>query len=360
MAQEPFIVCDNLVKIYQVADLESVALQGLDLVVAPGELLGIVGPSGSGKTTLMNILGGIDRPSAGRVWVHGQDLLKMSDAALNRYRRSKVGFVWQQGTRNLIPYLSALENVELPMTLAGQDGGGKRQRAERLLEAVGLAERRHHHLAQMSGGEQQRVAIAVALANDPTLLLADEPTGEVDSATALTIYETFQRLNRERGLTTLIVSHDPGIARHVNRVVAIRDGKTATETVRQSVLNGAPEGGWATADGVGEEEEVFEELAVLDSAGRLQVPKEYLEHFDIKGRARLELTEEGILIRPAPQSVHVQVSGAGIGDLVPGLETRAWHSLRAVSSSLQAVRNRARGYAAGLRRRFRDSRSPGP
>jgi putative ABC transport system ATP-binding protein len=137
MAQEPFIICDNLVKIYQVADLESVALQGLDLVVASGELLGIVGPSGSGKSTLMNILGGIDRPSAGRVWVDGQDLLKMSDAALNRYRRSKVGFVWQQGSRNLVPYLNALENVELPMTLAGQDGGGKRQQAEELLEAVG-------------------------------------------------------------------------------------------------------------------------------------------------------------------------------------------------------------------------------
>ena len=138
MAQEPFIICDNLVKIYQVADLESVALQGLDLVVASGELLGIVGPSGSGKSTLMNILGGIDRPSAGRVWVDRQDLLKMSDAALNRYRRSKVGFVWQQGSRNLVPYLNALENVELPMTLAGQDGGGKRQHAEGLLEAVGL------------------------------------------------------------------------------------------------------------------------------------------------------------------------------------------------------------------------------
>jgi putative ABC transport system ATP-binding protein len=354
----PFIICDNLVKIYQVADLESVALQGLDLVVASGELLGIVGPSGSGKTTLMNILGGIDRPSAGRVWVDGQDLLKMSDAALNRYRRSKVGFVWQQGSRNLVPYLNALENVELPMTLAGQDGGGKRQHAEGLLEAVGLAERRHHHLAQMSGGEQQRVAIAVALANNPILLLADEPTGEVDSATALTIYETFQRLNREYGLTTLIVSHDPGIARHVDRVVAIRDGKTATETVRQSVLNGAPEGALATADGVAEEEEVFEELAVLDSAGRLQVPKEYLEYFDIRGRARLELTEEGILIRPAPQSAHAQAAETGVTDLVPTPGPRGWPGLRAFLSSLQAVRNRAHSYTAGLRNRWRASRSP--
>jgi putative ABC transport system ATP-binding protein len=333
MAQEPFIVCDNLVKIYKVADLEIVALQGLDLVVAPGELMGIVGPSGSGKTTLMNILGGIGRPSAGRVWVDGQDLLKMSDAVLDRYRRSKVGFIWQLSARNLIPYLNALENVELPMTLAGQTGRKKRQHAEELLEVVGLAERRHHHLAQLSGGEQQRVAVAVALANNPTLFLADEPTGEVDSATALTIYETFQRLNREYGLTTLIVSHDPGIARHVERVVAIRDGKMATETVRQSVSSNTHDDELAAEGDIQEEEVVFEELVVLDSAGRLQVPKEYLESFDIKGRARLELTEEGILIRPAPQSAQMQAAGIPVADLVPtaGHET----GLRRLTLSLR-------------------------
>ena len=353
-AVSPLIICDNLVKIYQVAELEAVALQGLDLVVAPGELLGIVGPSGSGKSTLMNILGGIDRPSAGRVWVDGQDLLKMSDAALNRYRRSRVGFVWQQGSRNLVPYLSALENVELPMTLAGQAGRPKRQRAEELLEAVELAERRHHHLAQMSGGEQQRVAIAVALANNPILLLADEPTGEVDSVTALTIYETFQRLNREYGLTTLIVSHDPGIARHVDRVVAIRDGKMATETVRQSVLNHAPEEQLAAQDAVQEqkEEEIFEELVVLDSAGRLQVPKEYLEHLQIKGRARLELTEEGVLIRPVPQSVHAQAVEAPIADLVPAPGTRGGRGLGVLSSALSTLKSQATRRVEGFRRQI--------
>ena len=321
MAQEPFIICDNLVKIYKIADLEVVALQGLDLVVTPGELLGIVGASGSGKSSLMNILGGIDRPSAGRVWVDGYDLLKMSDFALNRYRRSKVGFVWQQGARNLVPYLNALENVELPMTLAGKTGRKKRQHAEELLAAVGLTERHHHYLPQMSGGEQQRVAIAVALANNPSLLLADEPTGEVDSATALTIYKTFQDLNHEYGLTTLIVSHDPGIARHVNRVVAIRDGKTATETVRQSVTTTSPNGESASGDGV-QQEDIFEELVVLDSAGRLQIPKEYLEHFNIKGRAQLELSEEGILIRPAPQSAHTQAAETAVADLAPVPKTR--------------------------------------
>jgi putative ABC transport system ATP-binding protein len=327
MAQEPFIICDNLVKIYKIADLETVALQGLDLVVAPGELMGIVGPSGSGKSTLMNILGGLDRPSAGRVWVDGQDLLKMSDAALNRYRRSRVGFVWQQSSRNLVPYLSALENVELPMTLAGHNGK-KRRHATELLEAVGLAERRNHHLAQLSGGEQQRVAIAVSLANRPALLLADEPTGEVDSATALTIYETFQYLNRDYGLTTLIVSHDPGIARHVDRVVAIRDGKTATETVRQSARTGVPNGE-ADEEDEFHEEDIFEELVVLDSAGRLQVPKEYLEYLDIKGRARLELTEDGVLIRPAPEAVQAQMAETAAAEMVPeagdrGLRGLSW------------------------------------
>jgi putative ABC transport system ATP-binding protein len=327
MAQEPFIICDNLVKIYKIADLETVALQGLDLVIAPGELMGIVGPSGSGKSTLMNILGGLDRPSAGRVWVDGQDLLKMSDAALNRYRRSKVGFVWQQSSRNLVPYLSALENVELPMTLAGHNGR-KRQHATELLEAVGLEERRNFHLAQLSGGEQQRVAIAVSLANTPSLLLADEPTGEVDSTTALTIYETLQRLNREYGLTTLIVSHDPGIARHVDRVVAIRDGKTATETVRQSART-AMSNGEADVEDEFHEEDIFEELVVLDSAGRLQVPKEYLEYLDIKGRARLELTEDGVLIRPAPEAVQAQMAESAAVEMVPeagdrGLRGLSW------------------------------------
>jgi putative ABC transport system ATP-binding protein len=363
-AQEAFIVCDNLVKIYKIADLETVALQGLDLVVAPGELLGIVGPSGSGKSTLMNILGGLDRPSAGRVWVEGQDLLKMSDAALDRYRRSRVGFVWQQSSRNLVPYLSALENVELPMTLAGRNSGTKQEWAEGLLEAVGLVERRHHRLAQLSGGEQQRVAIAVALANNPVLLLADEPTGEVDWATALTIYETIQRLNREYGLTTLIVSHDPGIARHVDRVVVIRDGKTATETVRQSVVNGAPDGEAVAEDGV-QGEEVFEELVVLDSAGRLQVPKEYLEYLNIKGRARLELTEEGILILPAPQAAHAQAAGVFAAELVPEPGVHGWRSHKAFAF-LQTARGRAsayastlRGLASGLRERVRSERGGG-
>jgi putative ABC transport system ATP-binding protein len=322
MAQEAFVICDNLVKIYKIAELEVVALQGLDLVVGPGELLGIVGASGSGKSTLMNVLGGLDRPSAGRAWVDGLDLLKLSNAELNQYRRTRVGFVWQQGARNLIPYLNALENIKLPMTLAGQAGRVAQKRADELLEMVELTERKKHRLSELSGGEQQRVAIAVALANQPRLLLADEPTGELDSATALTIYQMFQKLNHELGLTTLIVSHDPSIARHVNRVVAIRDGKLATETVRarsngRSAYEQAHEGG----------EEIFEELTVLDSAGRLQIPKEFLEHFGIRGRARIELTEEGILILPTTNIDHVQNAETLASELVEAKKTRGLRGL---------------------------------
>jgi ABC-type methionine transport system ATPase subunit len=246
-----------------------------------------------------------------------------------------------------------LENVELPMTLAGRNGGKKRRQAEELLDVVGLAGRREHHLAQMSGGEQQRVAIAVALANSPKLLLADEPTGEVDSATALTIYETFRRLNQEYGLTTLIVSHDPGIARHVDRVVAIRDGKMATETVRQSAVSATSEGELAEGEVPEEEtEEVFEEFVVLDSAGRLQVPQEYLEQLGIKGRVMLELTEEGILILPAPQSAQAQASETFAADLVPEPKERAWRNHKAFRL-VQAAGDRASILASRFRRRGR-------
>jgi ABC-type lipoprotein export system ATPase subunit/bifunctional DNA-binding transcriptional regulator/antitoxin component of YhaV-PrlF toxin-antitoxin module len=295
---EPFILCDGLVKIYKIAGLEQVALRELNLSIERGELMAIVGASGSGKTTLMNILGGLDRPSAGRVLVDGQDLLRMSDSQLNRYRRERVGFVWQQSTRNLIPYLNAIENVMLPMTVAGKTQRS-RHRAADLLNLVGLGGRMHHRLSELSGGEQQRVAIAVGLANHPPLLLADEPTGEVDTTTAALIYDTFRTLRQEIGVTIIIVSHDPGVARQVDRVVAIRDGMLASETVRQAVVR-TPE--WLAEnghDGGGDHHhhETFEELVVLDKNGRLHIPPEYLEEVQIQGRARLEITDGGILIR---------------------------------------------------------------
>jgi ABC-type lipoprotein export system ATPase subunit len=300
MPDQPFINCENLVKIYQVADLEVVALQGLDLTVPAGEMLGIVGASGSGKSTLLNILGGLDRPSAGRVTVDGRDLLKLSETTLDRYRRSQVGFVWQQTSRNLIPYLTARANVELPMTVAGVGLREKRKRSRELLERVGLWQHRRHRLAQLSGGQQQRVAIGVALANQPGLLLADEPTGEVDSATAHALLDLLRELNEAYGLTTIIVTHDPQIARRVDRVVAIRDGKTSTETIRrvsqleQVMVSDSP----ATKEAIEQEEETYHEYIVLDSAGRLQVPREYLEQLGIGDRVTLEMTDEGILLRP--------------------------------------------------------------
>lgn len=293
MSLDDAIVCENLVKIYTVGGLEVQALQGLDLTVKRGELLGVVGASGSGKSTLLNVLGGLDRPTAGRVWVNGQNLAKMNTPALDRYRRNTVGFVWQQGARNLVPYLTAFENVRLPLTLAGRTGRAASSRAGLLLDAVGLGARGPHRLEQLSGGEQQRVAIAIALANQPQVLLADEPTGELDSATAQAIYEAFRRLNRELGLTTLIVSHDAAIARHVDRVVAVRDGKLATETVRRRA-----------AEGETEHHELFQEWVLIDAAGRVPLPKEYLQRYHIRRRAQLELTEHGILIRPAEGDEH--------------------------------------------------------
>jgi len=278
------IMCENLVKIYALDGVEVMALQGLDLRVEQGEMLGIVGASGSGKSTLLNVLGGLDRPSAGRVLVDGRDLLQMSAAELDEYRRTQVGFVWQQTTRNLLPYLNALENVELPMRLSRLPTSERRRRALALLETVGVAHRRSHLPAQLSGGEQQRVAIAVALANQPKILLADEPTGDVDTSTAAEIYAALRRVNQQLGATLLIVSHDPQIGRFTDRVVAIRDGKTSTETARRP----------ADSPHV----DSYEELAVLDSAGRLQLPREYLERLNIGDRVHLELLEEGVLIRP--------------------------------------------------------------
>jgi ABC-type lipoprotein export system ATPase subunit len=287
------IICENLVKIYQVAEIEVVALQGLDLTVAQGEFLAIVGASGSGKSTLLNVLGALDRPSAGRVLVDGRDLLKLPDSELDRYRRHEVGFVWQQTTRNLIPYLSAQANVELPMAVAGMGGREKRAWTRELLEAVGLWEHRQHRPVQLSGGQQQRVAIAVALANKPRLLLADEPTGEVDSATAADILALLRQMNRQYGLTTILVTHDPQVAGAVDRVVTIRDGRTSSEAVRRVADVEAALAGAATP-----QPGAFEEYVVVDAAGRLQVPPDLRQQVGLDSRATVSLSDGTIVIRP--------------------------------------------------------------
>ena len=326
----PLVVCDNLVKIYQIDEIEVVALQGLDLEIGRGEMMAIIGASGSGKSSLLNIIGGLDRPSAGQIAVDGRNLLKAPERELEDYRLRDVGFVWQQSARNLIPYLTAQENVELPMIAAGGGDAQPGERARELLDAVGLLSHSQHRLGQLSGGQQQRVAIAVALANQPQILLADEPTGEVDSVTAQQIWQLFRELNLRYNLTSIIVSHDRDIARVVDRVIGIRDGKISTEMVRQAGGEAVEEGLFEMRE-LGESEaaagdpppavaaeDVFsllEERVVLDSVGRLQMPREYLENRGIGRRAVVQLVEDGILVRPTREgSAAAEDSAAAGGD----------------------------------------------
>ncbi|MCF2942148.1 ABC transporter ATP-binding protein [Paenibacillus tarimensis] len=289
------IDCEGLVKIYKTDDLEVVALQGLNLTVQRGEMMAIIGNSGSGKSTLLNILGGLDRPSAGTVKVGEWDLLKITDNQLVDYKRKTVGFIWQNNARNLLPYLSALENVEMPMMLTGKTD---RAYAKQLLEWVGLKERMHNKLHQLSGGEQQRVAIAISLCNRPEMLLADEPTGSVDTRTSDMIMNIFRRLNREIGVTIVIVTHDLSLASKVDRVVAIRDGLTSTEFVKR---NSSLDEATGFAAGAGGLQEVHEEYVVVDRVGRLQIPKDYLLSLGIKDKASMEFDGEKITITAPKQ-----------------------------------------------------------
>ena len=262
----PFILCRDLFKIYKRADLEVVALRGLNLTIEQGELVAIVGASGSGKSTLLNILAGLDRPSAGQVRVGQRDLLDISEQGLVAYRRQDVGFVWQATARNLLPYLSVADNIELPMALAGQPGSHRRGWAMTLLEALGIGDKAERMPHQLSGGEQQRAAIGVALANQPPLLLADEPTGELDTANAVLVFELLKSLNRNFGVTIIIVTHYPAVSQFVDRVVHIRDGRIGSETI--STASYRPDGARAEY-----------EFLVVDEAGRLQLPEEYAERF---------------------------------------------------------------------------------
>lgn len=284
------IVCDGLVRIYQTDGVEVVALQGLDLVVERGELLAIVGASGSGKSTVLNILSGLDVPTAGLARVAGYDLLSMSAKSRLAYRRRTVGFVWQQTARNLLPYLDARENVELPVRLAGGGRRAARARAGELLEMVGLGDRADRRPDRLSGGEQQRCAVAVALANDPEVLFADEPTGELDEATAVEVFGALRTVNAELGVTVVVVTHDHNVAGEVRRAVAIRDGRTAAE-VRRSARRGR--------DGV--EELVSEEYAVLDRNGRMQLPAAFVEALTMRDRVRLTLESDHVAVRPGEE-----------------------------------------------------------
>lgn len=287
MNPEPLIYCHGLVKIYKVANLEVVALQGLDLNVEAGEFVALVGASGSGKSTLMNILGGLDTPSAGRAVVAGHVLGEMGGRELTDYRRRVIGFVWQQTTRNLLTYLTARENVELPMVLDGVGGHDRHARATELLGMVGLGDRADRRPQELSGGEQQRVAICVALANRPSVLLADEPTGELDTLTAREVFEVMRLANEQLGVTIVVVTHDPLVNDQVQRTIAIRDGRTSTETFRRRSVAG--DGG---------HEIVAEEYAVLDRVGRLQLPRAAVEALGLERRVRVVLEEDHISIWP--------------------------------------------------------------
>ncbi|HXV70427.1 MAG TPA: ABC transporter ATP-binding protein [Acidimicrobiia bacterium] len=285
--QQAAIICDGLVKIYKVADLEVVALQGLDLHVDDGEFVAVVGASGSGKSTLLNILGGLDTPSAGKVSVAGFDLLNLDSRSRTIYRRNIVGFVWQQTARNLLPYLTARENVEVPMTLNGTGSAHRRHRAMELLEIVGLADRADHKPSELSGGEQQRVAIATAIANSPRVVFADEPTGELDNTTSGEVFEVLAGLNEDHGVTIVVVTHDPLVSEHVNRTIAIRDGRTSSEVLRRTEIGTG-----------GEETTIAEEFVVLDRAGRLQLPHEYVDALELERRVRLTLDPDHINVWP--------------------------------------------------------------
>ncbi len=286
------IVCDRLVRIYAADGVEVQALQGLDLLVAKGELTAIIGASGSGKSTLMNILAGLDRPTAGTVRVDGHDLSLLSGRERLAYRRSVVGFIWQQTARNLLPYLTGRQNVLMPMRLAGLGRRHCAQRAGDLLDALGVAHCAGRVPERMSGGEQQRTAIATALANAPRLLLADEPTGELDTASAADVFAALQTANAEMEATVLVVTHDPAVAGRVRRTVAIRDGRTSSETLRH--------GGEPDAEGNAAAESV--EYAVLDRAGRVQLPREMTRRLAMRDRVRLQEQPDHIGVWPDRRS----------------------------------------------------------
>jgi putative ABC transport system ATP-binding protein len=228
---------ENIHKTFLMGREAVLALRGIDLDVQPGEMVCLMGPSGSGKTTLLNIVGGLEEPSRGHVWVKDQNVVALSEDRLARLRLSTMGFIFQN--YNLLANFTALENVEAPMALAGLRGRKRRQNAEELLDLVGLADRAQHYPTELSGGQQQRVAIARALANDPDILIGDEITGDLDSVTGYEVMDLVARLNRERGTTVIYVTHDPRMATYARRLIQIRDGKILSDEPGEGRMTGA-------------------------------------------------------------------------------------------------------------------------
>lgn len=280
------IVCDNVFKIYKTRDVEVVALQGLALTVARGEMMAIIGNSGSGKSTLLNLLGGLDTPSAGKVLVDDLEIEKLSQTDIRRFKAVTVGFMWQNTARNLISYLSTLENVLLPMRLLGNPD---RDYARLLLDYVGLGNKQRRKLFELSGGEQQRAAIAIALANKPPLLLADEPTGAVDSKTTADLLNLLKRISIELGTTIVIVTHDRYVSSFVDRVANMRDGRVGSEFIRHS---------YDLAD-ISFQEASHEEYGVLDRFGRIQLPQSFTEGVNKGSRVKITVDDGKATITPA-------------------------------------------------------------
>jgi putative ABC transport system ATP-binding protein len=229
-APEPVIRTVGLARDYPMGGETVHALRGVDLVIAPNEFVAIMGPSGSGKSTLMNLIGCLDTPTAGEYWLAGTEVSRMTDDELARVRNRQIGFVFQ--TFNLLPRATSLHNVELPLVYAGLPGRERRERAERALASVGLADRMEHKPAELSGGQRQRVAIARALVTEPSIILADEPTGNLDSTTSEEIMKIFEELHRSRGQTIVMVTHEADIARHAARVVTLHDGLIASDRLK--------------------------------------------------------------------------------------------------------------------------------
>jgi ABC-type lipoprotein export system ATPase subunit len=297
----PDILCSELVRIFTAQGIEVQALQGLELRVERGEMVALVGASGSGKSTLLTILAGLDTPTAGRAHVAGHDLVAMRGAERLEYQRKSVGFVWQQSARNLLPYLSAAENIGMAHAVAGVVPHAQRRAStDELLELLTVGDVADRRPDQLSGGQKQRVAIAVSLANGPRVLLADEPTGELDEATSADVLAAMETVNREKGVTTLIVTHDPAVSEHVNRTVRIRDGRTSTETLRSTNI-----------DAEGRSVRVAEEFAVLDKAGRMQFPAEFITALGLRDRVRLSLEPDRVEVRPGDRPVPPPDAGHG-------------------------------------------------